>query len=84
MIPPKAVVRSWPALPPKAMSGSMALQQRGSVSDKDQGDVPSLSMLPSGVMLMSEGCDHSLPTSLLWRAGAAPCLGSTIKLVLLV
>lgn len=29
MMPPKAMVRSWPILLPKAMSGSKALQQQG-------------------------------------------------------
>jgi hypothetical protein len=42
VLPPKTMVRPWPVIPLWAMSGSVALQQQGSVITKDQGDAPGL------------------------------------------
>lgn len=39
---PEAMVRSWPVLPPKVMSGFMAFQQQGPVTIKGRADVPCL------------------------------------------
>jgi hypothetical protein len=45
-MPPGTVVESWSVLPLEAMSGSMALQQQGSVITKDHTDVPGLDCNP--------------------------------------
>ena len=41
-MPPGTVVESWSVLPLEAMSGSMALQQQGSVTTKGQADTSGL------------------------------------------
>lgn len=42
LLPPKSMVRSWPVLPPRAMSPSMALQQQEFVTTKGEVEVPGL------------------------------------------
>lgn len=41
-MPPKTLVRFWPLLPSSVMSGSMDLQQWGSVTTKGQVHLPGL------------------------------------------
>ena len=40
---PKTIVRSWPMLPLRAMSGSMVQEQQGIVTTKRLADIPGLS-----------------------------------------
>jgi hypothetical protein len=61
MLPSEAIVRSWPMLPPRAMSGSMTLQWLESVNvsgrcyHQKPCRCPWSGLLP-GAMLMSRGC----------------------------
>jgi hypothetical protein len=45
-MPLGTMVRSWPVLLPGALSGSVALQQQGSVTTKVVVDVPGLGYCP--------------------------------------
>lgn len=49
-------------LPLGATSESVALLQQEAVTTKEQADVPSLSVLPLGDMLTSEGCAELAPS----------------------
>lgn len=62
---PKAMVRSWPVLPPRVRSESIALQQERPVIIKGEADYPGL--LPPGAMLLSEG-NAELSSLLPWAS----------------
>lgn len=65
-MPPKAMVSSWPMLPPRTMSGSVALLQREAVTTKAR--QLSLVWVTTGGQLMSEGCAE-LAIPLIWVMG---------------
>lgn len=71
---PKVMVKSWPVLPPRAVSGSMALWQWGSVITKAR-----YTSMVWAVLLLSKGYAELALT----LTSSSTCPGSTAKLALI-
>lgn len=71
---PKAMVKSWPVLPPRAVSGSMALWQWGSVTTKSR-----YTSMVWAALLLSKGYAELALT----LTTSSTCPGSTAKLALI-
>lgn len=60
-MPAGATVDSWHLPPPWDMSGSVALQQPGSIITKGQVDMPGLCCCQVHVDVCEEGCEELSP-----------------------
>lgn len=69
MKPPEAMVKSWPVLLLRAVSGCVAMQQQGSVSVSMAHVTPMVTGLLPGPMSLSKDCTGlALPHTTAWAS----------------